>query len=66
MTKVSYQERLANTQQYLKVTGNNKLFETVRKDGKAAKVSWFARKPCDYDSKTCLPWGDVRGRYWEI
>ena len=66
MSKLSYQERLANTRQYLKVTGNNKLFETIRKDGRAAKVSWFARKPRDYDNKTCLPWGDVRGRYWEI
>jgi len=54
--------RTQNTLKYL--AGRRDLFDRITKDEKGGRVGWAQRKPRDYDSKICLPWSDVRGRYW--
>jgi hypothetical protein len=46
------------------LAGMRHVFDRITKDGTGGRVSFFQRKPKNYDNKTGLPWSWVRGRYW--
>jgi hypothetical protein len=54
--------KINNTLKHL--AGRRDLFDRITKDETGGRVAWAQRKPRDYDNKKCLPWSDVRGRYW--
>ena len=55
-------ERTQNTIRFL--SGRPDLFDRITKDGKGGRVRWGGSKPVGYNGRICLPWGDVKGRYW--
>jgi hypothetical protein len=46
------------------LAGRPDLFDRITKNGQGGRVGWSYPKPRGYDSKVCLPWSQVRGRYW--
>jgi hypothetical protein len=58
----NYKARREATIEYL--ASHKHLFDRINKDGTGGRVSFFDRMPRDYDNKACLPWSEVRGRYW--
>jgi len=54
--------RLQKTLDWL--SSHPEVFDRHTKDGTGGRVRWGGRKPRFYDGRECLPWGDVKGRYW--
>lgn len=46
------------------LSGRKDLFDRITKDEQGGRVGWAERMPQAYNNKQCLPWNEVRGRYW--